>query len=391
MKTNKPLKLVTNSALVALTLSIASCGGGGESSEPDPAPTPTPPPAPAPNPTPEPLTQDQAFEQYLTALTSRVIVTGYQNFQTQAQALMATTAAECQNAGASNEANDFTNIKTSWRAASQAWQAIIWLKQGPAGDSNNRFKIQAWPDANNTITHGVSALEANPETVTAETVAAGLAGSQGLSAMEYILYRTQATPVDPVFEAKECEVLSAIATNVHNLSVSFTTAWQASDGIQQELINGTGNYSSRKDAIEEIVSDLLAYSEIVKDDKLTEGLTNTARAENAVSDLTTFNVRANIDSFAKAVTADDDFGLDDVLIRAHEQDAIATQLIESYTASIAAAAALDDSFQTEAGSVEGQARINALADAMDVTQDLIDTELVQALDINPGFNSNDGD
>ena len=390
MKTNKPLKLATNSALVALTLSIASCGGGGGgSSEPDPAPVPPTPPAPPT--TPEPLTQDQAFEQYLTALTSRVIVAGYQNFQTQAEALMTTTAAECQNAGANNEANDFSNIKTSWRAASQAWQAITWLKQGPAGDNNNRFKIQAWPDANNTIARGVEALETNPETVTADTVALGLAGSQGLTAMEYILYRTQQTPVDPVFEAKECEVLSAIATNVHNLSVSFTAAWQTSDGIQQELIGGTGTYSSRKDAVEEIVSDLLAYSEIVKDDKLTDGLTNTSRAENAISDQTTFNIRTNITSFVNAFTANDDFGLDDILVRAHEQDAIATQIVESYSAIVNAAAALDDSFQAEAGSVQGQARINALADAMDVTQDLLDTELVQALDINPGFNSNDGD
>lgn len=386
MKTNKPLKLAKNCALMALTLSIASCGGGGGSSEPDPTPTP-----PAPPTTPEPLTQDQAFEQYLTALTSRVIITGYQNFQTHAETLMTTTAAECQNAGANNEANDFTHIKASWREASQAWQAITWLKQGPAGDNNNRFKVQAWPDINNTIVRGVDALETNPERVTADTVALGLAGSQGLSAMEYILYRTQQTPVDPVFEAKECEVLAAIATNVHNLSVSFTTAWQASDGIQQELISGTGTYSSRKDAIEEIVSDLLAYSEIVKDDKLTGALSNSARAENAISDQTTFNVRTNIASFINAFTADDDFGLDDVLIRAHEQNAIATQIVESYSTIVTAADVLDDSFQAETGSEQGQARINALADAMDVTQDLLDTELVQALDINPGFNSNDGD
>ena len=388
-------KQAATSSLVALALTIAGCGGGGGGSTPAPTPTPTPSPAPAPapapTPTPTPLTQDQAFEQYLTALTTRVIVPGYENFQSRAQALMNTTTTECQNAGSTSDANDFSTIQTSWREASQAWQAVAWLGQGPAGENSNRFKIQSWPDERGNVARGVAALEANPETVTATIVANTIASAQGLTAMELILYRAQTTPVDAVAEAKECEVLTAIATNIHNLSVSFSSAWQANDGIRQQLVSGSGQYTSRKDSVEELVSNWLEYFEVVKDDKLIDGITNTARAENALSDQTTFNLRTNIDSFIKVFNADSDFGLDDVLIRAHEQNNIATQINDSFATVTTAGNALRDSFQAEAGSVQGQARIRALSDAMDVSRDLVRTNMVQALDLNLGFNGNDGD
>ena len=116
-----------------------------------------------------------------------------------------------------------------------------------------------------------------------------------------------------------------------------------------------------------------------------------ARAENALSDQTTFNLRTNIDSFIKVFNADSDFGLDDVLIRAHEQNNIATQINDSFATVTTAGNALRDSFQAEAGSVQGQARIRALSDAMDVSRDLVRTNMVQALDLNLGFNGNDGD
>lgn len=377
---------------MALVASLSACGGGGGGGSTTPT-TPTTPTNPV-------VDLPSAFGSYLSDLTDNHIVPAYTELKSRSESQLAAAQTFCSIASPTN--NDLSSLRESWVLANQAWQNIQWVKLGPVARENRLFRIQFWPDTNDAVSRGVDGLLIEPDVVTAEVVASRNVGGQGLPALELLLYPTDANDslLDASDRQKRCEVVQAIAANMVNVTGAIAEAWSISGGnYREQLVSGTGDFTSTRDAVEELVTNWFTQLELVKDEKLLIPLGVTAPGipeivEHVLSGESLNSVATNLASFRQLYTAGDGNGFDDILNNQLDQSSISQQMLSTLDQAIARVRQVQDQYDSlEAALADGDGRVlvNALIDDLRDIRDLISADFVQALDINIGFNANDGD
>lgn len=378
----------------SISVILTACGGGGGSDAAPTTPTtPTTPPTPV-------VDLPTEFGTYLTDLSTNHILPSYQAMQTTAQSLREQSVSFCALASPTNA--DLVDFQQSWSDFNLAWQAIQWVKVGAVVEENRLFRIQFWPDANDAVSRGVESLLLEQQTVTAELVASQNVGGQGIPALEYLLYPsdTNNSLLNASNKDKRCEVSQAIAENLLTLSTEINTAWQPSGGdYQAQLVNGTGDFTSVQDAIEELVTNWLEAIELVKDEKSLLPLGTGSPGifditEHRLSEQSLASIAVNLQSFQTLYTNGNGRGFDAILTDTLQQQTISDQMSTAVESTIARINQINsdfDSYQTLLADEDGRAQLTVLIDELRTIRDVLTTGFVQALDINIGFNSNDGD
>ncbi len=394
-------KLTYTGAAVTTAFLLTACGGGGSDSDNAPVVTPPEPTTPV-DPTPDALTIDEGFAQYLTDLSANVIIPGYENLTSEAQDFFIGTQSFC--ALTSPSTSDLDAVRAQWTQTNLAWQSIQWVGVGGIASGINPidFRIQFFPDPSDVVTRAVEDLLDDPNVVTADFVATQNVGGQGLPALELLLYPDNESDslLTATDGAKRCEVLLAVAENVENISTEVLDSWLPTGGnFQEQLITGSGEFTSIRDAIEELVTNWLEHVESVKDDKLLAPLGSTSPgiitiSEHFRSAQSIAAIAANLDAIETLFVNADGLGYDSILIDILEQDQIAQDMqsaIDTAQDSVAALSADFDSLEQALSSDAGRAQVNVIIEDLRVIRDFISIEFIQALDISIGFNSNDGD
>jgi predicted lipoprotein len=383
----KPLKVITP---LLLTIIISACGGSSDSS--DIAITPEPPNTPS---TPTSTNEDQ-FGLWLTDLSDNFIIPAYQDLQEKAQVLSVQSAGFCSLTNAAN--TDLQIVQQSWLDLNLSWQSIQWLKVGPVLDQSRIFRIEFWPDSNDAVARGLETLLAEPLTLTADIVSGVNVGGQGISALEVLLFTTitQESLLSASNKNKRCEAVQAISSNLLNISTEISNEWKSTDGnYVASLKNGTGDFTNKKDAVEELITNFLESIERVKDEKLLEPweAEDVTITEFSLSDASISSIKANVKAFSKIYTANDGHGFDDILTTHFSQSAISSDIDAKILAIMTALDALDSSKSYAQLLSDDSSRIliSEVVQKIRELRDVITTDFVQATDINIGFNSNDGD
>lgn len=380
--------------LITAALLLTACGGGGSDSSPAPTPNPTP------TPTPQPVDMDAEFANYLTDLADGHIIPRYDALLEQATALQQEATAFCAIASPNNQ--DLTDLRSQWQSTNNSWQAVQWVKVGAVVAENRLFRIQFWPDANDAVTRGVENLLIEPNTVTPEFVATQNVGGQGLPALEYLMYPESSSDslLTATDRAKRCEVVEAVAGNLVNITTEIRDAWSPNAGnYRDQLISGTGDFTSIQDSVEELVTNWLEHLEIVKDEKMLYPLSTEAPGiiqitEHWRSDVSLSSIETNLRAIKSLYSNDDGHGFDDILITALEQQAIADQMSEAIDQAITDIVAINQSFSSYEdvlNDADGRAQLETVINDLRDVRDVLTTGFIQALDISIGFNSNDGD
>jgi predicted lipoprotein len=325
---------------------------------------------------------------------------GYQAVQDSAATLKEETDTFCAQTEASE--TDLQAFQDDWKAFNQSWQAIQWVKVGPVVSENRLFRIQFFPDTNDAVSRGVENLLLETQTVTAELVAGQNVGGQGIPAMEYLLFPASAS--DSLLTAsdaeKRCELLTAIAQNLLNICTEINAAWSISGGnYREQLISGTGDFTSAQDGVEELVTNWLEAVELVKDEKMLIPLGSDAPGfpgitEFVLSDESFASISTNLDAFAALYSAGGGRGFDYILSTVLEQESINTEMTEAIQQTITAFEAMHQNFQSYPellNSPDGRQQLTTVIDELRDVRDILSSSFVQALDINIGFNANDGD
>jgi predicted lipoprotein len=353
-------------------------------------------------------TLDDQFALYLADLTDKHIIPSYAVMQTKAQTLKDSTDVFCALLSPSNSPStspsndDLVILQQNWQSFNSAWQRIQWLKVGAVVENDRLLRIQLWPDANGAVSRGVNDLIAEQFFITAEYVSGENLGAQGIPALEYLFFPEVSS--DSLLTAtdrqKRCEVSSAIAQNLLNMSTDINADWQATGGnYQAEFVGGTGDFTSVKNAVEELTTNWLQHIEIVEDTKLNEVLGDSSPgkardAEHSLSDKSLASISINIHSFLSIYTNDDGLGFDSILVDFLEQQTINQELTTSLTSVVAQIEQINqnfESYETMLADAAGREALTNLVAEMRVLIDLIDITFTQALDLNLGFNSSDGD
>jgi predicted lipoprotein len=383
----------------SLSLALTACGGGDNAA---PVLTPV-----VVNPVPTSTLNDQ-FASYLADLTDKHIIPRYAAMQTEAQTLKDSTDVFCALLSASTSAStsqsnaDLITLQQSWQRFNAAWQQIQWLKVGAVVEDDRLLRIQLWPDENDAVSRGVDDLIAEQFVITAVYVSGENLGAQGIPALEYLFFPEVSS--DSLLTAtdrqKRCEVSSAIAQNLLNMSTDITADWQATGGnYRAEFVAGTGDFTSVKNTLEELTTNWLQHIEIVEDTKLNEVLGdsspgNARDAEHSLSDKSLTSIGINIQGFLSIYTNDDGLGFDSILGDFLEQTTINQEITTSLTTIVAQIEQINqnfDSYKTMLADAAGREALTDLVAEMRVLIDLIDVTFTQALDLNLGFNSSDGD
>ncbi|MFT6270528.1 MAG: putative lipoprotein [Alphaproteobacteria bacterium] len=386
----------TNKTLIACFTSLLllnGCGGGSSDIPPPAITPPETPPTSAEN-----LTI--AFGNYLTVLSNEHIIPRYTALANRAQSMQTASATFC--AISTPQHEDLTTVQDAWKSLNSAWQGIQWVKIGEVLEDNNVFRLQFWPDTNDAVYRGVSNLLIEPNTVTGADVARQNVGGQGIPALEFLLYPDNqsdslTTATDRV---KRCEALTAIAQNVTAITITIQKDWSASgNNYADSLINGTGDFTSVKDSVEELVTNWLEHLENVKDEKILFPLGGQAPGvlditEHFRSDVSLDSIETNLLTFKALYTNGDQTGLDNILRDTVSQTEIASQMLNALDAAIAEITDLQqnfNSYEAALNDTQGRAQLTAIVEDIRAIRDVLSTGFIQALDINIGFNSNDGD
>lgn len=391
---------LASSLALALTLIACGGGGGGSTPAPTPAPTPTPSPTPAPAPTPTPDLNSE-FGEFLVSLADNVVIPAYRKMGADAQRLDVAGDRFCQLAEPTQ--TDLGTLRDSWKTFNQSWQSINWVKVGPivALPEQRNVRLQIWPDSNNAVSRAVEAHLLDPATLTAEYISNKNVGGQGIPALEYLLYPsdTAKSMLNAADRTKRCELFGAVTKNVINITTEVITAWQPDSGnYRANFVAGTGEFTSVKDAIDELATNWLENIELVKDEKMLVPLGSAAPGnvqitEHVLSDESLRSIETNLKAYLALYTGGESKGLDDVLA-GQEQTVIRDRLrghIDKCITQIANIRGLNKSYADLLSSASGRAAIQALIDELRLLRDLMSIEMVQLLDINIGFNANDGD
>ncbi|MCJ8319190.1 MAG: imelysin family protein [Colwellia sp.] len=377
----------------ALSLTISACGGSDSASTVTPK-VPT-------TPTPPIGTIDDEFTSWLTDLSHQVILPNYLTLQLSSEVMAVASQTFCDLNNPTQ--NGLTSLRSAWRELNLAWQQAQWVRIGPILDHNRNLRIQFWPDSKNIVTRDLETLLAEPAVVDVAYIASRSVGGQGLPALELLLFPTSTqnsltNTSASNNQAKRCEVLKAISENVKNISTDVYQEWHADSGnYVNSVISGTGEFTSVKDSVEELITNWLEQIERVKDDKMLIPLDTADDAsliEFYLSDAALVSIKANVTIFKEIYTNGEGHGFDEILIDFLAQDTIATQMINKIDAvliAITTIESLSGSYTHLLNDAEGRVAIENAIQKMRELRDIVSIEFVQAADINIGFNSNDGD
>ncbi len=380
-----PLKILSP---LLFTLALTACGGGGGDSETTPEPT-------TPTPTTPTSTDEQQFGLWLTDLADNVILPGYQDLQNKAQALSEQSDSFCALNSPSN--SDLQTLQQDWADFNASWQNIQWLKVGPVLEESRIFRLELWPDDNGSVASDIASILDEPE-ITAALFATKYVGGQGIPALEIFLFGSDSL-LSAADKTKRCEAVVAISENLVNISTAINNGWQSTgDNYVASLTAGTGDFTNKKDAVEELVTNWLEQVEKVKDEKLLQPLAENAPGIASIAEFTLANeviasIKVNANSFSQLYSAGNGHGFDDILTDHFDQSAISSDMTTKIAAIVTALDALDSSM-SYAQLLDDEASREKLTDTIQKIRelrDVITADFVQATDINIGFNSNDGD
>ncbi|WP_110973122.1 imelysin family protein [Pseudomonas huaxiensis] len=280
--------------------------------------------------------------------------------------------------------------------AQKAWAELQPLLIGPLAEGNRAWQVQFWPDKKNLVGRQVEQLVSGDKPVDAETVAKSSVVVRGLSAYEYILFDSKPDAANPEQKARYCPLLVAIAAYQKTLAEDILKNWNSNDGMLAQLTKFPNQrYADSHEAIADLLRAQVTALDTLKKKlgtpmgRLSKGIPQPLQAEAWRSQSSLKSIAASLAASQTVWVGVDNQGLRGLLGK--DQKVLADKIDAAYAESIKLLDAnqhtLDELLQDEAG----RQQLNAIYDSLNVVHRLHEGELAKALNIQLGFNANDGD
>lgn len=282
-------------------------------------------------------------------------------------------------------------VQSAWRNTQSAWQALEMMPIGPVSENRLHRHINAWP----VRVRLMKPLLEDDANASVEKVQRMGAAGKGLPAVEYLLYEE-----NEQLRESHCGALNALAGHISREAQSLAKAWKEPDGgFARQLANaGPGNetFARADQAMSDIVNLLIAGLDTIKIRKLGKAMEKStdepalARIESWRSGTSLANIANNLHAFELVFfgKGKDGVGLDDYLTsigRPGLGRAIARQVKVGQKA----LANIRPPLHTAV--IEQPEAVASLHKEISWLQYLMETEVAGALNVDLGFNANDGD
>lgn len=350
-----------------------------------PAPPPTAPPPPRPTSLGAVGAKAEEQVRFFEAVGAELLAPGYAAFAAAADDLAQAAHDYCTPPGG----GALSTLPRGWRRTMAAWQRVQHLRAGPVEENNRRLRIHWFPDASRAVQRNLDALLDGSRPITEEVVRNSPTGTQGLPALERLIFEGDALAVG----SRRCEAAAAIADNVHAMARDIAAPWQEGGAMIDAFVDGTDPFLDLDDVLVAILESIAVQAEFVSDQKIARGLRagNASLLESPFAAHSKENVAANLEALADLIDHEHGgvYRLRDYLLRAHDETAVGDQLAAVAAEAQARLAAMAGSFEDivsgrAAGDLEGlRVDFQRLSN--------LGVEAAVAAGVNLGFNSEDGD
>ncbi|MCU1732059.1 MULTISPECIES: imelysin family protein [unclassified Pseudomonas] len=324
------------------------------------------------------------------AIAKQVIMPTYSRWVEADRQLAVSALAYCEGKASLDTA------RADYLHAQKAWAELQPLLIGPLTEGNRAWQVQFWPDKKNLVGRQVEQLVNGDKPVDAETVAKSSVVVRGLSAYEYILFDSKPDAANPEQKARYCPLLVAIAAYQKTLAEDILKSWNSNDGMLAQLTKFPNQrYADSHEAIADLLRAQVTALDTLKKKlgtpmgRLSKGIPQPLQAEAWRSQSSLKSIAASLAASQTVWVGVDNQGLRGLLGK--DQKALADKIDAAYADSIklldANQRTLDELLQDDAG----RQQLNAIYDSLNVVHRLHEGELAKALNIQLGFNANDGD
>ncbi|WP_438750637.1 imelysin family protein [Pararhizobium sp. O133] len=165
------------------------------------------------------------------------------------------------------------DVQMTFDEVVQQWSTIEIVRVGPVIEGNRFERFLFFPDRKSTGLKQVQRILATrDETATSpDTLKGKSVATQGLGALEYVLYGTGAEVLPQEKSSFRCRYGAAIADNLKAIATELSAEWENPDGIQAAWKNpGPANplYRDGKEAATELLGILVHGVESIRDQRL---------------------------------------------------------------------------------------------------------------------------
>lgn len=294
--------------------------------------------------------------------------------------------------------------RSAYVAGFGAWQAIEHVGFGPIELFFRYQRTAFWPDPRDVLGRQLGQVLAkrDPDSISEQTFARGSVAIQGFSALERLLYGSDAlsklTAKDEA-AAFRCAMLTAVTGNLARIAADTSAAW-GPQGFPAEM-GRAGQVGSRymgpTDATLELIKSLHAAVELPIDRKLKRPLGASAdkaqlrTLEAWRSGQTLAAIKTNLDAAEALFSRDGEPSFEEMLAGPAGRADLAAAIKKQFAAVRQAVSRLRDPLdQTLAKADQRQAALRVVEQGEKLKRMIAD-DLTEALGVPLGFNSLDGD
>ena len=311
---------------------------------------------------------------YLTHVANDIVIPAYAEAAKQSDMLQDLAQKHCQKAPVSGD--ELQALRDQWLVLAQAWASAEMINFGPATASMSNLYINYYPDERGLIHKGVADLiTANPK-LTAEQLTNESAIVQGVPGLEEVLYANDS------LDAGQCAYVISASSALSTRLKDIEKNWQQ-NATKLLAIDKTAESDQ---GLNQWFNSLLSLLETMKTNAIEQPLGLSGKAKGHLPAATAGQSRAIIN--AKLATLNQ--ALTDPVLTAilgsNNENDVADNLSTALADTTTLLAQMPEDLATA-----DKATQQELFDHLTSVTRLIKRQLIPALGLRVGFNSNDGD
>ena len=311
---------------------------------------------------------------YLTHVANEIVIPAYADAAKQSDLLHDLAQKHCQQAPVSGD--ELQALRDQWLVLAQAWASAEMVNFGPATASMSNLYINYYPDERGLVHSGVADLIAANPKLTAEQLANESAVVQGVPGLEEVLYANDS------LDAGQCAYVISASSALSTRLKDIEKNWQK-NATKLLAIDKTAESDQ---GLNQWFNSLLSLVETMKSNAIDQPLGLTGKAKGHLPAATAGQSRAIINAklatLNKAMT---DPVLTAILGSNSEND-VADNLSTALADTTTLLAQMPEDLATA-----DKATQQELYDHLTSVTRLMKRQLIPALGLRVGFNSNDGD
>ena len=311
---------------------------------------------------------------YLTHVANDIVIPAYADAAKQSDLLHDLAKKQCQKSPVSGD--ELQALRDQWLVLAQAWANAEMVNFGPATASMSNLYINYYPDERGLIHKGVADLiTANPK-LTAEQLTNESAIVQGVPGLEEVLYANDS------LDAGQCAYVISASSALSTRLKAIEKNWQQN----ATKLLAIDKIAESDQGLNQWINSLLSLVETMKSNAIDQPLGLSGKAKGhlpaATAEQSRAIINAKLATLNKAMT-------DPVLtaiLGSNSENNVADNLSTALADTTTLLAQMPEDLATA-----DKATQQELYDHLTSVTRLIKRQLIPALGLRVGFNSNDGD